>query len=99
MRIEIPRFLSDFSSAAETSSSSIGRMRGSISIKVTLVPKEANIEANSVPTAPAPRTASVAGTRSITRMWSELRIFSPSAGAGGMSRGTEPVAMRMNLAR
>ena len=53
---------SAFSSAAETSSSSIGRMRGSISISVTLEPKEAYIDANSTPTAPAPRTTSDSGT-------------------------------------
>ena len=51
-----------------------------------------------MPTAPAPSTASDVGTRSSSRMWSELRIRSPSAGAMGMSRGTEPVAIMMYLA-
>ena len=36
----IPRRRSCFSSSVETSSSSMGRTRGSISIRVTLVPKE-----------------------------------------------------------
>ena len=36
----MPRLRSAFSSSAETSSSSIGRTRGSISISVTLVPNE-----------------------------------------------------------
>ncbi len=37
----IPRLRKAFWSSAEHSSSSMGRMRGSISISVTLVPKEA----------------------------------------------------------
>ncbi len=52
-----------------------------------------------MPTAPAPSTTMLPGTFSSSRTWSELRIRSPSAGAGGMSRGTEPVAIRMKRAR
>jgi hypothetical protein len=89
----MPRLRNAFSRSAETSSSSIGRMRGSISISVTSEPNDRKIEANSVPTAPAPSTARVLGMRSSSRMWSELRMRSPSAGAIGMSRGTEPVAI------
>ena len=72
--------------------------RGSISTMVTLVPKRAKIEANSVPTAPAPMTSIDFGTCLSSRMWSELRMRLPSVGAMGRSRGTEPVAMMMFLA-
>ncbi len=67
-------------------------------MSVTLVPNEWYIEANSVPTAPAPSTAREVGTRSSSRMWSELSTRWPSAGAIGMSRGTEPVAIMMFFA-
>ena len=55
-------FLKTRSSSFETSSSSTGTMRGSISSTVTFVPKRLKIEANSTPTAPAPMIASVFGT-------------------------------------
>ena len=89
----MPRFLSWRSSSFETSSSSIGSTRGSISTSVTCAPKEAKIDANSVPTAPAPSTTRDFGIRSSSRMWSELRILLPSVGAMRSSRGTEPVAI------
>ena len=58
------RFRNCRSSSLDTSSSSIGSARGSISTRVTSAPNERNTEANSVPTAPAPRTAIDLGTRS-----------------------------------
>ena len=64
----MPRFFSWRSSSFETSSSSIGRMRGSISTSVTSDPNERKTEANSVPTAPAPSTTIDFGMRSISRM-------------------------------
>ena len=58
----MPCFLKQRSSSFETSSSSTGTRRGSISRIVTLVPKRWKIDANSTPTAPAPMMASVFGT-------------------------------------
>ena len=91
----MPRLRNARVSSLEMSSSSIGSSRGSISTRVTCEPKALKMEANSVPTAPAPSTTSDSGTRPSSRIWSELRIRSPSVGATGTSRGTEPVAMRM----
>ena len=57
----MPRFLKLLASASDASASSSGRMRGSASISVTLVPKALKMSANSQPTAPAPMTAMVFG--------------------------------------
>ena len=62
VRILIRFFRRIFFSSAETSASSTGRMRGSISMTVTSVPKREKIEANSMPTAPAPTMRSDLGT-------------------------------------
>ena len=51
----IPCFLNDFSSSADTASSSTGTMRGSSSTRVTSLPNRRKMEANSTPTAPLPR--------------------------------------------
>ncbi len=51
----MPRLRNTFSTSADTSSSSRGAMRGSISTRVTSAPKERKIEANSNPTAPPSR--------------------------------------------
>ena len=89
----ILRLRNERCSSLDTSASSTGSRRSSISTRVTSVPKEVNIEENSVPTAPAPSTTMLFGTRPIFKMWSELRMRSPSVLATGISRGTEPVAI------
>ena len=78
--------------SAEISSSSRGRMRGSISITVTVEPKRANIEANSIPTAPAPMTMRLFGISLSCRISSEVRIVLPSGVMPGSDFGREPVA-------
>ena len=50
----MPCFLNDFSSSADTASSSTGTRRGSSSMIVTSLPKRRKIDANSTPTAPLP---------------------------------------------
>ena len=67
-------------------------MRGSISITVTVVPKRANIEANSMPTAPAPITIRLFGSCLSWRISSEVMIVLPSGVMPGIARGREPVA-------
>ena len=102
VRISMPRRPSALASAADTSSSSSGSTRGSISINVTFDPKEAYIDANSTPTAPAPRIASEVGTEASSRMWSELSTRLPSKGRKGSARTAEPVAIstwRVSIAR
>ena len=51
----IPCFRNDFSSSADTASSSTGTSRGSSSTMVTSLPNRRKIDANSTPTAPLPR--------------------------------------------
>ena len=91
----MPCFLNDFASSALISSSSIGSNRGSSSRIVTSVPKRANIEANSTPTAPAPSTINDFGISLSSRISSLVMICSPSIGRVANERGTEPVAMMM----
>ena len=78
--------------SAEISSSSRGRMRGSISITVTVEPKRANIDANSMPTAPAPITMRLFGISLSWRISSEVMIVLPSGAMPGSDFGREPVA-------
>ena len=68
-------------------------MRGSISITVTVEPKRANIEANSIPTAPAPITIRLFGISLSCRISSEVRICLPSGAMPGSDFGFEPVAI------
>ena len=58
----MPCFLNDFSSSADTASSSTGTSRGSSSMMVTSLPNRRKIDANSTPTAPLPRMTSDFGT-------------------------------------
>ncbi len=59
---------------------------------VTVEPKRAKTDANSIPTAPAPMTIRLFGTWSICRISSEVMIDLPSGVSPGMLRGFEPVA-------
>jgi len=79
--------------SAEISSSSSGRIRGSISSTVTLEPKRAKTDANSIPTAPAPITIRVFGISLSCSMSSEVRICLPSGAIPGRLFGFEPVAI------
>ena len=51
----MPWRLKDFSSSADTASSSTGTSRGRSSTIVTSLPKRRKMDANSTPTAPLPR--------------------------------------------
>ena len=62
-------------SSSEISASSTGRIRGSISMTVTSVPKREKIEANSIPTAPAPTIRSDLGTASRSRISLLVRMI------------------------
>ena len=62
----MPCFRNDFSSSADTASSSTGTSRGSSSMIVTSLPKRRKIDANSTPTAPLPMIAIDFGT---SRRW------------------------------
>ncbi len=74
------------------SSSSRGSTRGSISITVTVAPKRAKIDANSIPTAPAPITTRLFGISLSWRMSSEVRMVLPSGVMPGRLFGRDPVA-------
>ena len=58
----MPCLRNDFSSSADTASSSTGTSRGSSSTIVTSLPKRRKIDANSTPTAPLPMIAIDFGT-------------------------------------
>ena len=60
----MPCRLNDFSSSADTASSSTGTRRGSSSMIVTSLPKRRKIDANSTPTAPLPMMTIDFGTPS-----------------------------------
>jgi hypothetical protein len=72
-------------------------MRGSISITVTATPKRANIDANSMPTAPAPITIRLFGISLSCRISSEVSTCLPSGAMPGRLLGREPVAIRTFL--
>ena len=59
---------------------------------VTAAPKRAKIEANSIPTAPAPITTRLRGISLSWRMSSEVRMVLPSGASPGRLLGREPVA-------
>ena len=94
-------FASTLWASAEISSSSRGRMRGSISITVTVEPKRAKIEANSIPTAPAPITMRLFGISLSCRISSEVRIVLPSGVMPGRDlrprAGGEDDVLRVDL--
>ena len=58
----MPCLRNDFSSSADTASSSTGTSRGSSSRMVTSLPNRRKMEANSTPTAPLPMIAMDFGT-------------------------------------
>ena len=58
----MPCFRNDFSSSADTASSSTGTSRGSSSRIVTSLPNLLKMDANSTPTAPLPMIAMLFGT-------------------------------------
>ena len=60
---------------------------------VTSAPQLRYSDANSTPTAPAPRMIADAGTRFIFSASSLVRIALPSAGMPGSCLGRDPVAM------
>ena len=80
------------------SSSHPGRILGSASSTVTLVPRSVIIEANSHPMAPPPMTAAVAGSGCSDSSSSEVSTIWPSTSKPGMVRGTEPEAMHDGVA-
>ena len=90
-------FLKTRSSSFETSSSSTGTSRGSISKMLTSAPNRLNMEANSTPTAPAPMIISDFGTACRFRISMFVRIESASGCSPGSMRASEPVAIRMFL--
>ena len=91
------------SSSFETSSSSTGTMRGSISMSVTSEPKRSKMEANSTPTAPAPMIASVFGTAVRSRISMLVRmVFGSGSRPGqhaGFRAGGEDDVLRLERAR
>ena len=95
----MPCLRNDFSSSAETASSSTGTSRGSSSTIVTSLPNRLKIDANSTPTAPLPMMTSVFGTsrRPIASSLVMMRLRSISM--PGTPRGDEPVATMISFAR
>ena len=93
----MPCLRNDFSSSADTASSSTGTSRGSSSRIVTSLPKLRKIDANSTPTAPLPMIAIdfgtsfrwIASSLVMMRLWS---IVMP-----GTLRGDDPVATMISL--
>ena len=94
-KTSMPLALNARSSPAETSSSSRGTTRGSISKRATSAPKLRYIEANSTPTAPAPMTASDPGTCSRSRTSTFVRTRPDFTSKPGSMRASEPVARTM----
>ena len=93
----MPCFRNDFSSSAETASSSTGTRRGSSSTMVTSLPKRWKIDANSTPTAPLPMMTIDFGT---SRRWiasSLVMMRLRSISMPGTPRGAEPVATMISL--
>ena len=91
-------FLKTRSSSFETSSSSTGTNRGSISKRLTAAPNFRNMDANSTPTAPAPIIASDFGTVVRFKISTLVRIKSGSGCNPGTMRAVDPVAIRMFFA-
>ena len=93
----MPCFRNDFSSSADTASSSTGTRRGSSSMIVTSLPKRRKIDANSTPTAPLPMIAIDFGT---SRRWiasSLVMMRLRSISMPGTLRGADPVATMISL--
>ncbi len=94
----MPRRLKVRSSSLLTSRSSSGTIAGRYSSSVTVAPRSWYIEANSVPTAPAPMTITDAGIVSIRRTSSEVTIRVPSGTIPGRLLTREPVARMTSVA-
>ena len=93
----MPCLRNDFSSSADTASSSTGTSRGSSSTIVTSLPKRRKIDANSTPTAPLPMIAIDFGT---SRRWiasSLVMMRVRSISMPGTLRGADPVATMISL--
>ena len=93
----MPCLRNDFSSSADTASSSTGTSRGSSSRIVTSLPNRRKIDANSTPTAPLPRIAIDFGT---SRRWiasSLVMMRLRSISMPGTLRGADPVATMISL--
>ncbi len=88
----MPCRLNDFSSSAETASSSTGTRRGSSSTIVTSLPKRRKMDANSTPTAPLPRITIDFGTSLKPIASSLVMMRLRSISMPGTLRGWEPVA-------
>ena len=88
----MPRLRNAFSSSGEISSSSSGTMRGRASSRVTSLPKDRKMDANSTPTAPAPTMTTVFGMRGTFRMSRLPTTTLPSNSTPGSDRASEPVA-------
>ena len=88
----MPCRLKDFSSSADTASSSIGTRRGKSSTIVTSLPKRRKIDANSTPTAPLPRITIDLGISFSPMASSLVMIRFRSISIPGTLRGCDPVA-------
>ena len=88
--MSMPRPLKLFSMTLVTSLSRPGRIFGSASRIVTLVPRSASSEANSQPITPPPMMAARFGSSLIDRNSSEVITILPSTSKPGSVRGTEP---------
>ncbi len=83
----MPRFLKHFSMTLVTSLSRPGRIFGSASRIVTLVPRSASIDANSQPITPPPMMAARFGSSLIERNSSEVITILPSTSKPGQRAG------------
>ena len=93
----MPCFLKPRSASLEMSGSSVGRTRSSPSKSRTSTPRRAYARAISVPEAPAPTTAIVAGSSSSAHA-SSVPMTRPPNFVPGIGRFTEPVATMTALA-
>ncbi len=95
----MPCRLKDFSSSADTASSSIGTRRGKSSTIVTSLPKRRKIDANSTPTAPLPRITIDLGISFSPMASSLVMIRFRSISIPGTLRGCDPVATMISRRR
>ncbi len=93
----IPCLRNDFSSSADTASSSTGTSRGSSSTIVTSLPKRLKIDANSTPTAPLPMITMLFGTSRRPMASSLVMMRLRSISMPGTPRGVDPVATMISL--
>ena len=93
----MPCLRNDFSSSADTASSSTGTSRGSSSTMVTSLPNRRKIDANSTPTAPLPRITIDFGTCFRWMASSLVMMRVRSISIPGTLRGADPVATMISL--